>query len=530
MKDNIVRFSQLQFEQLKDFLKSAGNDETMAYALCSMSKSPNTDVFICNKLIIPDENEISNQSGASIQPKKAFQANVRWIAYELGLTVIDIHTHPFSTKPCFSGIDTDYGKRNATDITQKFPEPATMGMIVFGEGIQHYDACIWNRRRRAFEEINRIEIHGSPITVIPKEQVISGSKKGIYARHEIIPNWNQELLEDMKVFVCGLGGNGSLIFESLAALGIGKRNGWIKACDPDVLEDSNLPRIPYAFPDDVGRPKSDIAEDYAIRKDPNLNVRCYRHVISNMYMTKLASQANLIINAVDNDGARKNVNNIAARYMIPLIDVGTEIIPEDDTYSSIGQVQVFIPEKTGCLLCSGLIDPAQAAIDNMSDEGKKSHAQVGYVRGTNETPTPSVLHLNGVLSHIAISQALRLVFGESVIGKEFLHYNRQNYQITSAALHVSSECPICGDSGNLSEGDERNKVLPSIEVEGHNQTKNSIKSGRQSSKLAERSAISTQRPISNQKRLSPVNRTNISHSIQRKKKNEFYNVPPHIRS
>lgn len=242
--------------------------------------------------------------------------------------------------------------------------------------------------------------------------------------------------------------------KSILKIWAPKGDGWIKACDPDILEASNLPRIPYAYPEEVGEPKADIAQLHADYRTPELNVRCYTKSTEDEEIQDVIKQANIIIGAIDNDGARLILNGLAARYMVPYLDLGTEIIPQGTVYEAIGQVQTFVPGKTGCFICSGVIDPSEAALDAMSEEDNAQYERVGYVRGTDETPTPSVLHLNGVTSHLAISQMLRLIFGDDFNGKEYLHYNRQDANMFTAAVSRNDDCPVCGIRGYLGGGDE----------------------------------------------------------------------------
>jgi hypothetical protein len=157
---------------------------------------------------------------------------------------------------------------------------------------------------------------------------------------------------------------------------------------------------------------------------------------------------------VDNAGARKVLNSLSARYLVPLLDLGVEIIPNEGGYEAVGQVRAVIPGRSGCLFCTGDIDPSEAALDLLSEEERRERAQRGYVRGTDLTPVPSVLHLNGVVSHLAVSQFLRLVFGESLEGKEFLHYDRQECSLLGVRVAPNPECPVCGNLGYLGAGDE----------------------------------------------------------------------------
>jgi molybdopterin/thiamine biosynthesis adenylyltransferase len=456
-----MRFSSKDFQSQREHLAASGDDESFAYALCSKAEGSECDIYICKLLILPGADDLKNQSHASVEPTQEFLAIVYGLAHDLGLIVIDIHTHPFSTNACFSSIDDHHGIRNAKYISENFPEGSTMGMLVLGQGLDNFEARMWNNEGDCFEPANRLEILGSPTNILTNPSQSRIEPDDTYARHRIIPGWQQGLLEKLNVFVCGLGGNGSLVFAGCVSLGIGTK-GWLRACDPDKVEDSNLPRIPYAYPDDVGKSKAGIAQIYAKRKAPDCNISCYEDSIESDLMQSLIKEANIIFGAIDNDGARSQLNGLAARHMISYIDLGTEIIPEGSAYEAIGQVQVFLPGKTGCLVCSGAIDPSGAALDMMTDEENAQYENVGYVRGTSETPTPSVMHLNGVISHLAISQLLRLIFDDGIGGKEYLHYNRQNANLLAASVMRNDDCPVCGTQGYLGAGDENERILEDL--------------------------------------------------------------------
>lgn len=462
-KEITIRMSFEDYKVITGHLAKAGKDESFIYCLFSKAIALNSTIYICRQLILPDVSELENQSGVSIEPSQAYQAAAYSLAYDQKMDIVDIHTHPFSRNARFSSIDDHYGTKNAQYIAANFPPDITMGMIVFGKGFDNFEAQIWNRGNDGFEPVHRIEILGVPTTILTSQnEPCISPKADPYARHRIIPGWKQGVLEKLKVFVCGLGGNGALVFESLLALGIGKDGGWIKACDPDVLEASNLPRIPYAYPKQVGWSKALVAKAYVRRKAADLNVTCFQDSVESELIQSHLKEANIIIGAIDNDGARLVLNSLAARYMIPYIDLGTEIIPGKDNYEAIGQVQIFVPGKTGCMMCSGAINPSQAALDSMSSEGRAGYERAGYVRGTQETPTPSVLHLNGVMSHLSISQMLCMIFNDGFEGKEFLLYNRQNANLLTASSIKNDECPVCGINGYLATGDEDKSVLDEI--------------------------------------------------------------------
>ncbi|MCK5472405.1 MAG: hypothetical protein KAI59_00110, partial [Planctomycetes bacterium] len=166
MKRQIIRFSTANFNVMTKTLKESGKDESFVYGLFSKAQSPDCEIYICRQLMLPDKNELKNQSCVSIEPDKKYQITSYGLAYDQGLSIIDTHTHPFSTNARFSSIDDSYGIENAKYIAKKFPEDCTMGMIVLGNGFDNFEAHIWNRKKKNFEPVNRIEILGAPTTIL----------------------------------------------------------------------------------------------------------------------------------------------------------------------------------------------------------------------------------------------------------------------------------------------------------------------------------------------------------------------------
>ena len=141
-------------------------------------------------------------------------------------------------------------------------------------------------------------------------------------------------------------------------------------------------------------------------------------------------------------------------YLVPYVDLSTEIIPQGSDYEAIGQVRTVLPGETGCLICSGAIDSTQAALDLLTEEQQKKRTRRGYIRSSDDTPAAAVLDLNGVTSDLGMSQVRRLVFGEGLRGREFLHYDREKCLIVSARTEPRKDCPVCGPNGYLGAGDE----------------------------------------------------------------------------
>jgi len=187
-KNNIIRFATEDFNTLINHLAKSGEDESFIFSLFSKARSQDCTIYICKQLLMPDDNELKNQSCVSIEPDQKYQAIAYGLAYDQGLSIFDTHTHPFSSDAHFSGIDDDHGIENAKYIAKNFPENTTMGMIVFGKGFNNFQARIWNRETKEFEPVNRIEVLGCPTKILTANKKAGPIKvDDPYARHRIIP-------------------------------------------------------------------------------------------------------------------------------------------------------------------------------------------------------------------------------------------------------------------------------------------------------------------------------------------------------
>ncbi|CCE12233.1 ThiF/MoeB/HesA family protein [Bradyrhizobium sp. STM 3843] len=78
----------------------------------------------------------------------------------------------------------------------------------------------------------------------------------------------QQLLRDACVFVCGVGGMGGAALMALARAGVGR----FVIADIDRFEVSNLNRQVFAFADEVGREKAEVAAEAARRINPTIAI------------------------------------------------------------------------------------------------------------------------------------------------------------------------------------------------------------------------------------------------------------------
>lgn len=450
-----VRFGSREAEALFAHMRQDSRREQMAFGLASRSKTAQGTLLIVNQLLLPDKSDLSQQTAGGVCPTSQFQSYVYFGSLQRGEAIVEFHTHPGGCTPRFSGIDDTHANLNAQYIRRKLPDPITLAMVVGNNKFDLFDGVIYDRCLEGFRPLDRLEVLSRPTrcwSLGDATGVTQQGEKDEFDRQTRILGWNQEGLERQRIALGGLGGNGAQVLQTVVGIGAGCR-GSLTLIDPDVVEGSNLPRIPYASREQVGTPKVTAAAQYVGRRSPETPVFAFPCAVSEKVVVDRIKMSTVIIGCGDNDGLRKQLNELAVRYLVPYIDLGCDIQVEGDNVIAGGQVRVVIPGVTGCLVCCGGFDPSQAALDQMDDVARAHNAARGYVQGSSELAAPSVANLNGLTAQFAVSQLLALVNGEHFSPWEYLHIDQISGRTIPARSQANETCPVCGVGGVLGAGD-----------------------------------------------------------------------------
>jgi molybdopterin/thiamine biosynthesis adenylyltransferase len=457
-----VRINRTNAKVLSEHMCQDSHNEQMAFGLATIARTAEGSVFQITELVLPDASDLAEQCAASVCPSKTFTSYIYYRALQTKKIIVEFHTHPGGGVPHFSGIDDTHAHHNARYIAEKLPHPVTLALIAGNNRFDAHDGVIYDRNLRAFRNIDRFEILGRPndIRIIGEEpQGLNGRLRPEFDRQIIIPGWNQLGIERQRILIVGLGGNGSPLFQSLISIG-GGRQGWIAVVDPDRIESSNLPRIPYATGQDVGTPKVTVAAVFAARRSPGTPVYPYPCELREKVVIDRLKSATVIFGCMDNDGARQTANEHAVRYGIPYIDTGCDIQTDSGIAVAGGQIRTVLPGENACLVCCRGFNPSQAALDQLDPAERALRAARGYVRNSTALATPSVANLNGLTAQFAMAQFQALMNGEQFGAWDYLHFDQFTGRTIPAKSTKHEQCPVCGREGFLGAGDPTMPVVP----------------------------------------------------------------------
>jgi adenylyltransferase/sulfurtransferase len=163
-----------------------------------------------------------------------------------------------------------------------------------------------------------------------------------YNRQIILPGWGDEAqlrVRDSTVFIAGAGGLGSAVAFYLAAAGTGT----LRICDDGEVELSNLNRQIIHTDESRGSKKVYSAAERIARLNPHVHTLTFDDRIDDLTISRLAGDADIIVDCLDNFETRYVLNRFAVNKGIPMVHAGV--------YGMAGQITFIESPATPCLQC-----------------------------------------------------------------------------------------------------------------------------------------------------------------------------------
>jgi adenylyltransferase/sulfurtransferase len=232
-----------------------------------------------------------------------------------------------------------------------------------------------------------------------------------YNRQMLMEGWGEETQKRLKkstVFIAGAGGLGSPVSIYLAVAGIGN----IRICDFDSPDWSNLNRQILHNHNRIGTNKALSAKETLAELNPDIKVTAFTDKIVEDNIDRLAGDADIILDCMDNFPTRYILNECAIRKGIPLIF--------GSIWGMEGRLSFINPPETPCLKCI-------------------------YPEAPPSETFPVVGATPGVIGSLQALEAIKYLtgIGGNLKGK-LMVWDGKRVEFKNFKAYKDPECPVCG--------------------------------------------------------------------------------------
>jgi molybdopterin-synthase adenylyltransferase len=238
--------------------------------------------------------------------------------------------------------------------------------------------------------------------------ISEGESKRYSRQKDAVGIEGQERLKNARVLIAGAGGLGTIIATYLAAAGVGS----IRIVDYDSVEESNLNRQILHWGKDIGRQKTDSAEEKLHAFNANVVIEKISKLIDGNNILDIVTDADLIVDGMDNFDARYLLNQAAIDRAIPFIHGAIS--------GFYGQVTTIIPGRTPCLKCI-------------------------FPQGPSASVFPAVGATCGVIGSIQATEAIKYITrkGDLLAGR-LLFWDGLACEMNIIKVEKNQNCNYCG--------------------------------------------------------------------------------------
>ena len=434
-----LRFTAATYQQLLSHLLAPDGVEHAAILSCGYVEAGGSRILLARRVIpLGTVDVVTSDRGDYLKIAPTALAREAKDAAHRREAVVVVHSHPFSGPVAASPIDLVTERELCGRVLAARTGRSAGALVVGPEGI---DGRLWSD---GTPEPMAIRVGGRLVT-----DVLNVPPDDRVARQLLV--WDavgQARLAAARVVVVGAGGTGSHVAVQLAHLGMGA----IALVDDDVVETSNLSRLIGATAADIGAPKVDVIGRHLRRVRPDLQLTTVCRSVLDADPAEMAS-ADLVVCCTDGHSSRAWLTELAAQYLVTLIDMGIEVQAADSATRAGGGIRVCRPGEA-CLHCVGVIDPAQVRVELLTPAELDAEVARGYVRGL-ETQAPSVVALNGVIASLAVIEIVNELVGLFTQHPARLLYRAEARALTTAATVSDDRCYVCGSEGVIGLGSDR---------------------------------------------------------------------------
>jgi molybdopterin/thiamine biosynthesis adenylyltransferase len=460
------------FLRLRDHLLRPDGLERAACGLLGRARAGEAVEFYLHRLFLPHDRDYRSQSAVQVEPEPAWLLGTLHAMERSGAAgYLHAHSHPFSDRAASSVTDDRYLPGEIASVRGYLQACTARDTVAFLR-------LVWGRREdgfwaEAYDADGRLAARVTRLRVVGQRGIRElrstaqpgGDEPLGDSAEETLPvarldrniRWlgrkGQARLHATRLAVIGAGGIGSAFVAQARGLGFRR----FALVDPDRVEASNLNRFFGARLRDVGRLKVKVLAREIRSLDPGTEVEIVADRVESEQGRRAMLRADVIVGGLDSLAARLEAQVVAARYLRPLLDMGSGIVLDRSAgeVRHLGcQVAFYIPGGP-CLLCQGVINPARI----LSPDHQALRRRLGYLEGVEEEAPPSVVTLNALVAALGTDALVRYLSGSGP-APIYLRFDGLAQRLEAIPFRRRPDCPVCGDDGVEGLADDEGELLP----------------------------------------------------------------------
>jgi molybdopterin-synthase adenylyltransferase len=397
----------------------------------------------------PEPGDFSRQASGALTFSSDFLRRALLCVRQRGLQgFITVHTHPFSDDVvCFS----PYDDANDPDLMANLHELQPSGM--FGSmvlGKRTACARLWLRGEPIYldalivtgEQLSVLSLNGAPTTPPADSAALFDRSAAITGNGALF--W----LSQLRVGLIGASGTGSLMNELLMRAGVGE----IIIFEFDDADETNLNRVLHLRRQDAKAHVNKGERLAAVVAETSMPTTVTVVESGDIRDANVADElrgCDLVVGCVDRDWPRLILCEVAYQYLIPYIDLGTEIGACDTEIQSIDSRVSHVGPGRPCLFCSGVINAERIRLEGCEDEERSRIHSMGYSKDV-DLKAPAVMDVNMRAASTAMLIIRHLL--QPFLATPLPHSIKETVtNLNSKALRFQSSptCIVCGSPTRL---------------------------------------------------------------------------------
>jgi hypothetical protein len=393
-----VRVTDTDWDRLRahcarSFRSWSGN-ETGVIALLGESVTAKSQDLLVAELKLPAPGDIKVSTSGSLVFDAVYIRRAHVAMRQRRLAgLLFIHTHPHQdTLAAFSPYDNAEEPELVANLREIEPQTTVASIVLSkqtqcgrcycGDGASVPMGSVYI----VGETLRELSLAGghpppppSPAAVFDRGRALTGD--GALAR-----------LARMTVGIVGASGTGSPMVEFLVRAGCGR----VVLIDGDVVKDVNLNRMLHAsaWDAETRQAKVEVVRREVTWKGLGTEVQSIKGSILDGGVLAELKTCDIVFGCVDRALPRELLCRFSHQYLLPYLDLGTEIGgTEGDGIGSVDVRVSYVTPDRPCLLCMGVVNSRQLGFEGLSREERRRRLALGYSDDLVMTQ-PAVLDLN----------------------------------------------------------------------------------------------------------------------------------------